>query len=127
MGSCAVVHEPSVTAFIVRISGETTERDVAACFRQFEATVEERAGHGGFNVILNVDEAAHSSIAVVRLIRQALESQKHRDRLVEVVGVSDDASQVATSRGGGEMLLFRDEAQAVEYLAREGPPGSPRR
>lgn len=118
MGSYEAVYEPSAAAFIIRILGDTSEQDVVACFREYEATVEKNFRHMRFNVILTVDEAAHSSVAVLRLIRQSLETQKYRDYLIEVVGVSDDASKVAmSSSGGGEILLFSDEDQAVEYLA----------
>ena len=118
MGSYEAVYEPSAAAFIIRILGDASEQDVVACLREYEATVEKNFRHVGFNVILTVDEAAHGSVAVLRLIRQSLENQRYRDYLMEVVGVSDDASKIAmNSSGGGEILLFRDEDQAVEYLA----------
>ena len=120
MGSYEVVYEPSAAVFIIRILGDTSEQDVVACFREYEATVEMNFRHKEFNVILVVDEAAHSSLAAVRLIRQSLENQTHRDHLIAVVGVSDDASKVARSRtGGGEVPLFASEDLAVEYLARQ--------
>ena len=124
MGSCEVVYEPAASAFIIRILGDTSEQDVVACFREYEATVETNFRHMDFNVILTVDEAAHSSVAVLRLIRQSLENQTHRDYLVGIVGVSDDASKVAVSRsGGGDILLFGDEDQAVNYLAGQARKG----
>ena len=89
--------------------GDASEQDVVACLREYEATVEMNFRHEEFNVILAVDEAAHSSVAVVRLIRRSLENQTHRDYLVGIVGVSDAPSKVAMSRsGGGDILLFDD-------------------
>jgi hypothetical protein len=124
MGSYEVVYEPSAVVFIIRILGDTTEQDVVACFRQYEATVEMHFRHMDFNVVLTVDEAAHRSVAVLRLIRQSLENQTHRDHLAVIVGVSDDASKVAMSRShGGDIPLFSDEGQAVDYLTRQARKG----
>jgi hypothetical protein len=124
MGSHEVVYEPTAAAVIIRILGDTSEQDVVACFREYEATVEMNIRHEEFNVILVVDEAAHSSVAVVRLIRQSLENQTHRDLLVGIVGVSDAPSKVAMSRsGGGDILLFDDEDQAVGYFAEQARKG----
>ena len=120
MGAHEVVHQPVAAAFIIRILGDTSEQDVVDCLREYEAAVEMHFRHRKFSVVLNVDKAAHGSLAVLRLIRRSLEDQARRDYLVRVVGVSDDASQVAMSRSGGAgILLFGNEDQAVDFLAEQ--------
>jgi hypothetical protein len=118
MGSFATIYEPSASALIVRIFGDTREQDVIACFREYERMLEENVGHGLFNVILNVDEKAHSSIAVLRLIREYLENQEYREHIVNILAVIESPARCAMNNAsGGELRSFTDEDQAVRYLA----------
>ena len=118
MGSFATIYEPSASALIVRIFGDTTEQDVIACFREYDKTLEENVGHGLFNVILNVDEKAHSSIAVLRLIREYLENQEYREHMVTMLAVIESPARCAMNNAsGGELRSFTDEDQALRNLA----------
>lgn len=116
-GSCAVAYEPSASAFILRIFGNAAD-DVAACLRRYEVAVEEKSAHRQFNVIINMDEKAHSSLTVLRLIRVSLEKYDHRERLTDVVAVHEDPNVVAMrNASGGYLACFADEDQASQYLA----------
>lgn len=118
MGSFATIYEPSASAFIVRIFGDTTEQDVIAGFREYDKTLEKNVGHGPFNVILNVDEEAHSSLAVLRLIRESLENQKYRAHMVTILAVIESPARCAMNNAsGGDLRSFTDEDQALCHLA----------
>ena len=116
-GSCAVAYEPSASAFILRIFGSATEDDVAACLRRYDVAVAEKSAHRQFNVIISMDEEAHSSLAVLRLIRVSLEKHEHREFLTNVVAVHGDPRVVAMrNASGGYLPCFADEDQALQYL-----------
>ena len=118
MGSWTIIYEPGVSAFIVRIFGPITEQDVIACFQQYERTLKEHFARRKFNVIISVDEAAHSSLAVLKLIRQSLEYQSYREYIANIVAVDEDPVKVAMrNASGGGLPFFEDENQALEYLA----------
>jgi hypothetical protein len=120
VGSQEVVCEAAAAAISVRIVGDVSERDVVACFREHEATVERNFPQSTFNMVLAVDQAAHGSVAVLRLIRRSLENQTHRDCLAGILGVSGDAAKVAMSESGrADMLLFGEEGRAVDFLAEQ--------
>jgi hypothetical protein len=119
VGSYRVVCEAAAAAISVRILGDTSRQDVLFCLREREATVERNFPQSKLNMVLAVDQAAHGSVAVLRLIRRSLENQTHRDCLAGIVGVSGDAAKVATSRSvGADMLLFGEEGRAQATATR---------
>ncbi len=116
-GSCAVAYEPSASAFILRVFGSASEGDVAACLRRYDVAVAEKSAHRQFSVIISMDEGAHSSLAVLRLVRVCLEKHEHRKLLTDVVAVHGDPSVVAMrNASGGYVPCFADEDQALQYL-----------
>lgn len=113
------IFDKSISTFIIRISGETTEQDVINCFRHYYKIVEENFEGKDFNVIINVDEEAHSSIAVLRLIRSSLENQEHREFIANIVAVNENPMKVAMRNSNSKDLLpfFLNEVEAKRYIS----------
>ena len=115
-----IVYDKSISTFIVRISGRTTEQDVVHCFQDYDKAVRDNFGHQKFNVIINVDEAAHSSIVVLRLIRTSLEQQPYKEYIAHIVAVNENPSTVAARNANPASNLlpfFINESEAKEYLS----------
>ena len=113
------IFDPSLSTFIIRLSGKTTEQDVIDCFQNYSKLVEENFAHKKFSIIINVDEEAHGSIAVLRRIRSALEGQKHREYIADIVAINENPLTMAARNASPEQLLpfFLNEAEARQYIA----------
>jgi hypothetical protein len=113
------IFDPSISTFIIRISGETTEQDAIDCFQNYYRLVEENFDNKKFSVVINVDEQAHSSITVLRLIRSSLEHQPHREYIATVVAVNENPITVAARNANPSGLLpfFINEEEARQYIS----------
>ena len=113
------IFDKSIATFIIRISGRTTEQEVIDCFRNYDKILEENFEEHKFSIIINVDEEAHSSIAVLRRIRTALENQKYREYIANIVAVNENPFTVAVRNANPDQLLpfFLNEAEAKQYIA----------
>jgi hypothetical protein len=113
------IFDKSISTFIIRISGKTTEQDVIDCFQNFDKIVEKNFERQRFSIIINVDEEAHSSIAVLRRIRSSLENQKYREYIANIVAVNENPLTVAARNANSDNLLrfFLNEAEAKQYIA----------
>jgi hypothetical protein len=111
--------DPSISTFIIRISGKTTEQDIIDCFEDYYNIVKENFDNQKFSVIINVDEEAHSSIAVLRLIRASLETQKHREYITDVLAVNENPMTVAARNANPNdpLPFFINEDEARQYLS----------
>ena len=119
--SCTTNYDRLTSTFTIRILGKITEQDIITCFQDYEKTVVENFGGKKFNVIINVDEKAHSSIAVLRLIRSSLENQKYRDYIANIVAVNENPLTVAMRNSyaaSRRLPFFVDEGEAKQYLSR---------
>ena len=115
-----IIYEKSISTFIVRIFGRTTEQDVINCFQDYEKTVRDNFGHKKFNIIINVDEEAHDSIAVLRLIRASLENQPYQEYIANIVAVNENPHTVAArnvNSASNLLPFFINEGKAKEYLS----------
>ena len=107
--------------FTIRIFGVPDEQDIVRCFQDYERIVEDRLDNRQFSFIINVTEEAHSSIAVVRLIRLFLENQKYRRFIQKIAAVNDNEAKVnyrnshVTSR---RLPFFHTEQDAIAYILR---------
>jgi len=116
----AIVFDQSISTFIIRIFGRTTEQDVINCFQDYDKTVQENFGHKKFSIIINVDEEAHHSLPVLRLIRHSLENQPHREYIANIVAVNENPVTVAArnSMPASNMLpFFSNEDEAKKYIS----------
>jgi hypothetical protein len=93
--SCTTTYDKSTSTLIIRISGKTTEQDIIDCFQDYDKTVEANFGYKKFNVIINVDEEAHSSMAALKRIRSSLENQRHREYIANIIAVNENPIKVA--------------------------------
>lgn len=105
--------------FVIRLFGVPDEEDVLRCFSDYEGAVDEQCAEQPYSFVINVTEEAHSSIGVVRLIRQLLTNQRHRRFIRGMAAVNDDPDKVAARNegpGAGLMPFFLWEEEAIAYL-----------
>ena len=89
-----VLFDETTSTFIIRIFGRTTENQVVALFQMYEEYVDKIVKNSRFNIIINVDNEAHSSIIVLKRIRELLENQKHKDNIANIVAVNENKTVV---------------------------------
>jgi hypothetical protein len=115
-----IIYDKSISTFIIRIFGKTTEQDVINCFRDYDKIVSENFGNYKFNVMINVDEEAHSSMTVLGLIRSSLENQPKREYIANIVAINENPMTVAarnTNRSSNNLPFFINEDAAKKYLS----------
>lgn len=115
-----IIYDDSLSTFIVRIFGKTTEKDVIDCFQDYDKVVRENFGHKKFSVIINVDAEAHSSTAVLRSIRSSLENQPYKEYIANIVAVNENPITVAARNSSASSIVlpfFIDEDEAKKYLS----------
>jgi hypothetical protein len=114
------IYEKSISTFIIRIFGKTTEQDVINCFQEYNTSVKENFGHKKFNIIINVDEEAHRSLTVLRLIRYSLENQPYREYIANIVAVNENPMTVEARNAAPSsnvLPFFINEDEAKKYLS----------
>lgn len=107
------------STFTIRIFGQTTVDKVVTLFQQYEYAVAEKIKNRKFNVIINVDNEAHSSMIVLRKIRYSLENQKYRNQIDNIVAINENKSVVEMRNASlQERLLpfFINEEEAMNYI-----------
>jgi hypothetical protein len=117
---CETVYDAEISTFTVRIFGDVTEVDVIKCFEDYERIVEEKFGHKSYNVIINVDEAAHALMSVLRIVRESLQNQKYRQFISNIVAVNENPAKVVmrNSLSSSNILpFFNTETEAKQYIA----------
>lgn len=115
-----IIYDESISTYIIRIFGQTTEEDVINCFQDYDKKVRENFGNKKFNIIINVDEEAHSSITVLKLIRSSLENQPHREYIANIVAVNENPMTVAARNAdtfNNSLPFFINEDAAKKYLS----------
>ena len=85
-----VLFDEMTSTFIIRIFGRTTENHVVALFQAYEEYVDKIVKNSRFNIIIDVDNEAHSSIIVLKRIRKLLENQKRKDNIANIVAVNEN-------------------------------------
>jgi hypothetical protein len=116
----STVHFDEMTStFIIRIFGRTTENQVVALFQAYEEYVDKIVKNSRFNIIINVDNEAHSSIFVLKRIRKLLENQKRKDKIANIVAVNENKIVVDMRNESSESKLlpfFISEKDAIQFL-----------
>jgi hypothetical protein len=115
-----ITYDKSISTFIIRIFGKTTEQDVIRCFQEYNQNVRENFGNEKFNIIINVDEEAHDSIRTLRLIRYSLENQPHKEYVANIVAVNENPMTVAARNANTSsniLPFFINEDEAKKYLS----------
>jgi hypothetical protein len=115
-----IIYDESIATFIIRILGKTTEQDVLTCFQGYNTIVRENFGNQKFNILINVDEEAHNSITVLKLIRYSLENQPHREYIANIVAVNENPLTVAARNAdtsSNSLPFFINEDEAKKYLS----------
>ena len=117
-----VLFDETTSTFIIRIFGRTTENQVVALFQVYEEYVDKIVKNSRFNIIINVDNEAHSSIIVLKRIRELLENQKHKDRIANIVAVNENKTVVDMRNESSESKLlpfFLNETDAIQFLTHQ--------
>ena len=115
-----ILYDESISTFIIRIFGKTTEQDVINCFQDYNDKVRENFGNNKFSIIINVDEEAHRSMAVLRLIRYSMENQPHRENIAHIVAINENPMAVAARNANPSsnvLPFFINKDEAKKYLS----------
>jgi len=117
-----VLFDEATSTFIIRIFGRTTENKVTALFQVYEEYVDKMVKNSRFNIIINVNNEAHSSIIVLKRIRKLLENQKHKDSIANIVAVNENKTVVDMRNKFSESKLrpfFLNEADPIQFLVHQ--------
>jgi len=117
---CSVAFDKITSTFIIRIFGRVDENEVTRFFEEYENYVEQVYAQKKFNVIINVNDAAHYSYRILKLARVALENQKRRDFIDRLAAINEKMDVVDFRNSGNQeayLRFFQNEKDALEYLS----------
>ena len=110
----------STNTVFIRMSGSLTSEDVQHCFLEYDRIIQQHFKNKKFKILLNMDEAAHDKIEILKLVRSRLENQKYKENVIAYAGVCESRS-IITKRGSFSHNpnegFFDNEEAALAFLS----------
>lgn len=116
---CLALFDKESKTFIVRIFGHVSEDEVVQLYQRLDFLVEEKYENQKFNIVLNVDEAAHYSYKILKLAREGIVNMKRKDFVGWVAAVNEDKSTVDfrnINNHEKKLTFFQNEKDALTFL-----------
>ena len=118
--SFSIEFDNSIDTVFVRMFGALTSKVVQICFHEYEKIIEQNFKNKKFKILLNMDEEAHNSIEILKLVRSLMENQKYKENIIAYAGVCKNRS-ITPGRDyvnhNPREGFFDNEKSAIEFLS----------